>query len=215
MKITTWHVSWAAAFCVRKTTFACSARIECPFCHKNFHFYHQHTRRIVTSWLKTQQTHNFFCASSSNNSCLWFWTLLYLQGGRRGGPHRDRCVLVNLLTRRKVREFCRRIRTTVVNELDCTTIKSQNLYEGRLIMGPEIKDMCSSIQATHEHNQETENLDYVCVRLLNKLPFKPWSWWSTQWSPLSMVQCKTLRTCSSNVEGGEWRRREGKRKFQY
>jgi hypothetical protein len=133
MKIRTWHVSWATAFCVRKTTFACSARIECAFCHKNFHFYHQHTRRIVTSWLKTQQTHNFFGTSSSNNSCLWFWTLLYLQGGRRGGPHRDRCMVVNLLTRRKVREFCRRIQMTVVNELDCTTIKSQNLYEGRLM----------------------------------------------------------------------------------
>jgi hypothetical protein len=69
-------------------------------------------------------------------------------------------------------------------------------------MGSEIKDMFSSIQATHEHNQETKNLGYVCVRLLNKLPFKPWSWWSTQWSPLSMEQSKTLRTSSNNVEGG-------------
>jgi hypothetical protein len=113
------------------------------------------------------------------------------------------CVGVNLLTRRKVREFCRRIQMTVVNELDCTTIKSQNSYEGRLMHnGFRDKGLVlinSSNSWTQSGNQE---LSYVCVRLLNKLPFKPWSWWSNQWSPLSMEQSKTLRTGGSNVEGG-------------
>jgi hypothetical protein len=100
--------------------------------------------RISTSIISTQEellpAHwkhnrhaNFFVPAAAIIAAYGSGHYCICKVAEGGGPHRDRCVLVNLLTRRKVREFCHRIRMTVVNELDCTTIKSRNLYEGRLM----------------------------------------------------------------------------------